>query len=250
MIKAVVIHQPNFLPRLKVFIKIAISDIWVIYDDVQYVRREWQNRVYLRDSQQKEKLFTAPIKKTDFHDRINNVQLSNVTILNENLRKYFRYNYSQSPYYKWIEEYIEKLMIQTNNINNLSNYNIICTDIALDMLGLEVEELLSSKIEKLNIDRNKKLIEICNKSNSFNYICGSGGRTYIYEAEFNNSNINVIYYDYSKISKTDIYNLNTYQNYSFLDFIAYNGEDVLKSIIIEEKFKQIEKFKKGGFNCE
>ena len=67
---------------------------------------------------------------------------------------------------------------------------------------------------------------------------------------FNNSNINVIYYDYSKISKTDIYNLNTYQNYSFLDFIAYNGEDVLKSIIIEEKFKQIEKFKKGGFNCE
>ena len=154
MIKAVVIHQPNFLPRLKVFIKIAISDIWVIYDDVQYVRREWQNRVYLRDSQQKEKLFTAPIKKTDFHDRINNVQLSNVTILNENLRKYFRYNYSQSPYYKWIEEYIEKLMIQTNNINNLSNYNIICTNIALDMLGLEVEELLSSKIEKLNIDRN------------------------------------------------------------------------------------------------
>lgn len=118
------------------------------------------------------------------------------------------------------------------------------------MLGLEVEELLSSKIEKLNIDRNKKLIEICNKSNSFNYICGSGGRTYINEAEFNNSNINVIYYDYSKISKTDIYNLNTYQNYSFLDFIAYNGEDVLKSIIIEEKFKQIEKFKKGGFNCE
>lgn len=71
------------------------------------------------------------------------------------MRKYFRYNYSQSPYYKWIEEYIEKLMIQTNNINNLSNYNIICTNIALDMLGLEVEELLSSKIEKLNIDRNK-----------------------------------------------------------------------------------------------
>lgn len=29
MIKAVVIHQPNFLPRLKVFIKIAISDIWL-----------------------------------------------------------------------------------------------------------------------------------------------------------------------------------------------------------------------------
>ena len=83
------------------------------------------------------------------------------------------------------------------------------------MLGLEVEELLSSKIEKLNIDRNKKLIEICNKSNSFNYICGSGGRTYINEAEFNNSNINVIYYDYSKISKTDIYNLNTFKKYNY-----------------------------------
>ena len=42
-----VIHQPNFLPRLKVLQKIAAADIWVVLDSVQYCEREWQNRARL-----------------------------------------------------------------------------------------------------------------------------------------------------------------------------------------------------------
>lgn len=75
MTKTVVIHQPNFLPRIKVLIKIMLSDVWVIYDNVQYVRREWQNRVFLRDSQQREVLFTAATQKADFHEQINRILL-------------------------------------------------------------------------------------------------------------------------------------------------------------------------------
>src|SRR6185437_15039387 len=40
-------HQPNFLPRLSTLTKIYAADIWIILDDVQFARRDYQHRCYL-----------------------------------------------------------------------------------------------------------------------------------------------------------------------------------------------------------
>src|ERR1043165_7383559 len=42
--RSIAIHQPNFLPRLKVLQKLAHADVWCVLDSVQYNAREWQNR--------------------------------------------------------------------------------------------------------------------------------------------------------------------------------------------------------------
>ena len=180
----IVIHQPNFLPRMKVFIKIAISDIWVIYDNVQYVRREWQNRVFLRDSEQRPVLFTAPIEKADYFEKINNIKLKDTRSLNEHLYKHFQCNYSKAPYNKWVLDYLELLIKETYNIFDLASYNVSCMNIAFDLLGFKPEEKYSSKMGIDSTDRNGKLIELCIKSNCTNYVCGSGGKTYIDEDVF------------------------------------------------------------------
>lgn len=243
MNKSIVIHQPNFLPRMKVFIKIAISDIWVIYDDVQYVRREWQNRVFLRDAEQRSILFTAPIKKADFSEKINNIKLLDSSLLNERLYMHFKCNYSKTPYYRWGLAYLETIAQETVNISDLSTYNVICTNIALKLLGIKIERTYSSQLGVFSADRNEKLIELCQKSNSIYYICGSGGKNYIDESVFKKAGINIIYYDYSKIAQSDFYKLDYYRNHSFLDFVAYNGPDALYDLICIEKQSQIEQCK-------
>lgn len=45
---AVAIHQPNFLPWLKLLDKILASDIYVAYDTVQYTKSEYHGRQRLR----------------------------------------------------------------------------------------------------------------------------------------------------------------------------------------------------------
>lgn len=243
MCKSVVIHQPNFLPRMKVFIKIAISDIWVIYDDVQYVRREWQNRVFLRDAEQRSILFTAPVKKADFFEKINKIELFDPVLLSKLLYKHIRCNYSKSPYYKWVLSYLEAIDQETINITNLAAYNVICTNMAFKLLGINIVENYSSQLGVSTSDRNGKLIELCQKSKSLHYICGSGGRTYIDENAFKSAGINIIYYDYSKITQSGSYNLDYYRNHSFIDFVAYNGPETLYDIICREKQIQIEQCK-------
>lgn len=41
------IHQPNFLPRLSTLAKLYTADIWIILDNVQFTRRDYQHRCYL-----------------------------------------------------------------------------------------------------------------------------------------------------------------------------------------------------------
>ena len=44
----IVIHQPNLFPRLKVLSKIYLCNQLVFYDNVQFVRNDWQNRTRIR----------------------------------------------------------------------------------------------------------------------------------------------------------------------------------------------------------
>ena len=162
--------------------------------------------------------------------------------LNEHLYKHFQCNYSKAPYNKWVLDYLELLRKETYNIFDLASYNVSCMNIAFDLLGFKPEEKYSSRMGIDSTDRNGKLIELCIKSNCTNYVCGSGGKTYIDEDVFKQAGINIIYYDYSKIIQGDTYDLKDYRNNSFLDFIAYNGPDALYDLIIEEKKEQIKQY--------
>jgi hypothetical protein len=41
------IHQPNFFPRLSTIAKLYTADAWIILDDVQFARRDYQHRCRL-----------------------------------------------------------------------------------------------------------------------------------------------------------------------------------------------------------
>ncbi|HRI29579.1 MAG TPA: WbqC family protein, partial [Chitinophagales bacterium] len=40
----VLITQPNYIPWRGYFYAINLADVFVVYDDVQYTRRDWRNR--------------------------------------------------------------------------------------------------------------------------------------------------------------------------------------------------------------
>lgn len=43
------VHQPNFLPRLTTPAKLFAADCWIVLDDVQFARRDYQHRARLAD---------------------------------------------------------------------------------------------------------------------------------------------------------------------------------------------------------
>ena len=67
----VAIHQPQYLPWLGYFDKIDKADIFVLLDDVQYKKNEWQNRNKILTATGWQWL-TVPVKY-NFGQKINEV---------------------------------------------------------------------------------------------------------------------------------------------------------------------------------
>ena len=55
-------HQPQYLPYLGIFNKIARADKFVFVDHVQFHRKSWQNRTLVIGNGGQEILLTIPVK--------------------------------------------------------------------------------------------------------------------------------------------------------------------------------------------
>ena len=71
------IVQPHYLPWIGYFELIRNVDIFVILDDVQYVKREWKNRNKIRKSPSSSeyKWISVPIKNEKKNLKINEVSI-------------------------------------------------------------------------------------------------------------------------------------------------------------------------------
>lgn len=56
------IHQPNLFPRLSTLAKLFAADYWIVLDDVQFARRDYQHRVRLAalENPQQQQWLTLP----------------------------------------------------------------------------------------------------------------------------------------------------------------------------------------------
>ena len=70
------LHQPNFLPWLGFFDKMAKSDVFVIFDDVQFPRgKTYTSRTRIVNGEPR--WLTVPIKKKSRMLKINETEIDN-----------------------------------------------------------------------------------------------------------------------------------------------------------------------------
>ena len=73
----IAIHQPQYLPWIGYFDKIDKADVFVLLDDVQYKKNEWQNRNRIRSSNGWQWI-TVPVQH-NFGEKIDQVKIDNNT---------------------------------------------------------------------------------------------------------------------------------------------------------------------------
>ena len=71
------IHQPNYIPWAGYFHKIANSDVFVIFDDVQFPRgKDWIFRNKIK-TESGEKWLSVPVKNKNKFLKINEIEINN-----------------------------------------------------------------------------------------------------------------------------------------------------------------------------
>ena len=69
------IMQPYFMPYLGYWQHIAVTDTFVLYDDVNYIKKGWinRNRIIING---KEYLFTIPLSGASQNKKINELDIA------------------------------------------------------------------------------------------------------------------------------------------------------------------------------
>lgn len=184
------IHQPNFLPRLKVLQKLAASDLWIVHDDVQFAKREWQNRAAIRHQSDHCTPFwiTLPVHLPCGSDTlIRQVKLDHTHLSVDKIETSLRMALSSWPYWDEIKRYWDQLRpaLQSTSLSNVASYSM---SLALKLYAECPPTRLSSSVESTG--RKSQLISSISRAvGASQYLADSGALNYLNEQDFVNTTV-------------------------------------------------------------
>jgi WbqC-like protein family len=192
MASVVAIHQPNFLPWLGYFDKIARSDVFVFLDDAQFQKTGgvWSNRVKLLIGGEA-RWVTAPIVRA-FHGvrLVNQIEFQPNAPWREKLLKTLATNYARAPFFSETIEWLEPLI--RNPENNLSRYNTMAVTSIAERVGISTARCRWSSHMDLAQYSNERLVAITRAVGGDTYMCGGGATGYHDDATFAAGHVDVV----------------------------------------------------------
>lgn len=189
------IHQPNFLPWIGFFYKWIKSDILVLLDDVQFIRRGYTNRVKIK-GQEGERWLTVPvIKKGKYYQNINEVEIDKDPARKKKIPGTIRTFYGKAPYfndyYPGLESILEK------DFTYLAEFNIELLTWLARQLGITTKMARASQMPGIEGQSTQRLVSICKAVGAERYLSGFGGQKYQEEEIFRETNIELLVYDFA-----------------------------------------------------
>ena len=182
-------HQPSYLPWCGLFAKIAMADTFVLFDDVQYCPKDYQNRNKIWTSHGASWL-TVPV----LHSR--NIKIKDVEINNTLpwARKHWRsieQSYHKAPYFS---VFLENTLY-ARPWSKLVDLNEWVLHYLLGALDINVKFLKASDYH-FHGTKSELVLDMCKQLGADTYIFGALGRDYAGGAAFKKAGIEVIFQDY------------------------------------------------------
>jgi hypothetical protein len=218
----IAIHQPQYLPWLGYLDKIDKADVFVILDNVQFKKNEWQNRNRIKTSQGCQWI-TVPVLYR-FPEKISEVRINNRENWGRKHLQALITNYSKSPFFENYKNIFENIF--NRNWDRLVDINIEIIKFLITALDLKTRLVIASDL-KLREEPTERLIDICKTLESNKYLAGQDGNKYMNLELFDKEGIEVIFQDF----KHPVYN-QLFENFepymSVIDLLFNCGDNSLE----------------------
>ena len=184
------VHQPQYIPWLGYFDKIAKSDAFVFLDQVQYKAREFQNRNKVCAKDGCIWLTVPVISKGKSRQRISEVLIDNELPWRRQHNNSLQACYAGSCYFDKYFPFFRELY--GRQWDKLIDLNVEIIDYILKELAISTPVYFESALGILGT-KTGRIIEICKKLGADTYLSGVGGRDYLEEGKFEEEKIKLLY---------------------------------------------------------
>ncbi|MCK4467336.1 MAG: WbqC family protein, partial [Desulfobacterales bacterium] len=152
----VAVHQPQYLPWLGYFDKINRADIFVLLDNVQFKKNEWQNRNRIKTANGWQWL-TVPVMYK-YPQLINEVEINNKDKWQHRQRQAIISNYKKASYWSFLEEFFEEIF--SSKWQYISQLNIHVVKKLAELLGITTPIYVASELREFPEDPDDRLIAL------------------------------------------------------------------------------------------
>ncbi len=211
------IMQPYFFPYVGYWQLLNAVDLYILYDDVNYIKGGWinRNRILINNV---DKYFTLSCHGASSNKNINEIEVGK----NKNkLIKTIEYNYKKAPYFESIFPIIENII--TFEEDNLAIYLENSIIRIANLLGIKTRIIKSSEINNdEELKGENRVINLCKKNNADVYINPIGGEFLYSKETFQLNNIDLKFLKTNQISYEQ-FSSPFISHLSIIDLLMFNG---------------------------
>ncbi len=225
------IHQPNYLPWIGYFNKIIRSDIFVVFDDVQFPigkKGFFGNRNKIKTNNG-ELWLTVPVLERSKCKNFNEIKINyngwGETHVN-NIKNFYR----KSPYFDLYFEDLENLIL--DEYENFSKLSISLISYFNKTLNIDTKIISSSEIcNNKNFNGTEKIFYILDQLKATKYVSsnGPGSLRYINEKQFEEKNIDLIWQEFNHPQYKQMFG-DFKSHLSIIDLLFNHGPESIKYI--------------------
>lgn len=190
------IHQPNFLPRLSTLAKLYTADHWIVLDDVQFTRRDYQHRCRLVTPGEPpaQRWLSLPVHLP--HGR--GTAIRDVTLVEPSrscvrVAGALRQLYGRGADRGVLEDIIEEITATMERSDRLLDVAEVSTRALLRLLHWPGRVSHSSDFH-VRSGRSARLADLTHAAGADAYLCGTGGARYLDPLPFRQRHLAVEYF--------------------------------------------------------
>ncbi|MEO3797728.1 WbqC family protein [Nonomuraea sp. B10E15] len=188
------IHQPNLFPRLSTLAKLFTADYWIVLDDVQFARRDYQHRTRVASFDGLGKTHWLSIATHLPHGRatsIRGARLADSARCRRRVAQLLADHYRHSAHWPAFKKRLEPVLATFESTDRLADVTEASARLLLDEVGWRGRILHSSDLLARG-ERSQRLADLAWLTGARTYLCGTGGMRYLNPSAFRVHSIEVL----------------------------------------------------------
>lgn len=182
------IHQPNYLPFLGFFHKMARADLFILLDDVPFTKTSFTQRVRIKMADGVHWL-TVPVRTRGRRgEPISAVEISADPDWSRRHGETLRRAYGKAPHFRWAWEVLEPAWMRP--VTRLADLNVDLVGRCAELLGLRTKRVLASTLDGKGA-KSARLASLCVAAGADVYLSGPTGRNYLDMPVFERAGVQV-----------------------------------------------------------
>jgi hypothetical protein len=213
-------HQPNFAPWLGFFDKALHSDVLVMLDTVQFIKRGYQNRTRIKAANGPQWLTVPVTSKGRYDQATRDVEIDETARWRAVQLRTLQSALAKAPYKDAVFDLVEPIYAR-DDVHSLVEFNMAIIRGVTERLGIPTRLVLASELE-LTGSSTRLMLSLTQAVGGDVYLSGPTGRHYLEPELFTEAGVTLRYHEFTAFEYPQLHGAFV-PGLSCLDYIANCG---------------------------